>query len=75
MTSVYTAPRLYRQISCGTNSFLTVKQNIILFGYNDTKQSVPFQNAIAEFDCTFESLTQKSVCPVYSRTHATPMYL
>jgi hypothetical protein len=47
-TSVNTTPRLYSQIYCGTNSFVTVNHNnIILLGYNDirlltTQNPVPF---------------------------------
>jgi hypothetical protein len=31
-TSVCATPRLYRQMFCGTNKFLTVNYNIILLG-------------------------------------------
>jgi hypothetical protein len=36
-TSVYTTPRLYRQVFCGTNHFLTANHNVTLLGYNDTR--------------------------------------
>jgi len=54
-TSVYATSRLYRQISCGTNYFLTVNHNVILLGYNDTrgyrhKIFSPFQDVITDFD-------------------------
>jgi len=41
MTSVYATPCPYLQVVCGTRWFLTVNRNIALFGYNDTKYSVP----------------------------------
>jgi hypothetical protein len=36
-TSVYATPRLYRQILCGTNEFLTVNHNVVLLRYNNAR--------------------------------------
>jgi hypothetical protein len=54
-TSVYATPRLYRQISCGNNYFLTVNHNAILLGYNVTRGYLykifsPFHDVITDFD-------------------------
>ena len=54
-TSVYTVPRLQRQIFCGSNYFLTVNHNITLLDYNNTRLSrckifSPFHDVITKFD-------------------------
>ena len=35
-TLVYMTPRLYSEMFCGTNYFITVNHNILLLSYNDT---------------------------------------
>jgi len=66
--SVYVAPRLLRQISCGTNQLLTVNHNISILGHNNTlvyddrKYSVPFMTLLPSSTTLEDPKAQPSTC-------------